>query len=211
MPRGGDLGFVPRLGAQVGAPQLRDAALNTKLGSAAWWRARAAANVSPLRRGARDAGQRDPSVRRFAKTSRGRAESRKEQLLWTANLSGARSDADVVNYLARRGSRRRKAPSLARVAPTKASSGRPATRSRRVAETSAENTRACHFEGGLGSRSDARPGSGAPRQGQRPHRREPLSLGSILTAIGCASTIGRSNRVSGSTRCSTSRSAIDAT
>ena len=67
------------------------------------------------------AGQRDLSVPAVRENITGALRSRKEQLLRTAYLSAARSDADVVNYLARRVvDAQGKVPSLAPVAPTKA-------------------------------------------------------------------------------------------
>ena len=67
------------------------------------------------------AGQRDLSVPAVRENITGALRSRKEQLLRTAYLSAARSDADVVNYLARRVVEAQgKVPSLAPVAPTAA-------------------------------------------------------------------------------------------
>ena len=100
-PRGGDLGFVPVSRLKQAPPALRDAVLKGKPG-----------RVSVVSQGGGHAivlvvahelaGQRDlstPAVRdRITETLRGR----KEQLLRTAYLTALRSDATVVNYLARR-------------------------------------------------------------------------------------------------------------
>jgi peptidyl-prolyl cis-trans isomerase SurA len=99
-PRGGDLGFVPVSRLKQAPPQLRDAVLNKAPG---------AVNVASMG-GAYTlvlvvahelAGQRDlssPGIReRISDTLRGR----REQLMRTAYLTAARSDAVVVNYIAR--------------------------------------------------------------------------------------------------------------
>ena len=100
-PRGGDLGFVPVSRLKQAPPALRDSVLKGKPG-----------RVSVVSEGGghtivlvvahEPAGQRDlstPGVRdRISETLR----ARKEQLLRTAYLTALRSDAQVVNYLARR-------------------------------------------------------------------------------------------------------------
>ena len=100
-PRGGDLGLVPMSAINQAAPALRDAVLKLEPG-----RARVVSGgglhtiVFVVSR--EPAGQRDlstPNVReRITATLKGR----REQLLRTAYLTAARTDADVVNYLARR-------------------------------------------------------------------------------------------------------------
>ncbi len=99
-PRGGDLGLVPVSKIKQTPPQLRDAVLNKTAGSV---------NVATsggvytlvLVVAHEQAGQRDlttPGVRdRISGTLRGR----KEQLLRAAYLTSVRSDATVVNHLAR--------------------------------------------------------------------------------------------------------------
>jgi parvulin-like peptidyl-prolyl isomerase len=99
--RGGDMGLVPVSKLKQAPPSLRDAVLNKQPG---------AVNVASVGGAytlvlvvAREAaGQRDlttPGVReRITETLR----ARKEQLLRTAYLTAIRSDAHVVNYLARR-------------------------------------------------------------------------------------------------------------
>jgi peptidyl-prolyl cis-trans isomerase SurA len=100
-PRGGDMGLIPVSKLKQAAPALRDAVLNKTPGSV---------NVASVG-GAytlvlvvshEQAGQRDlstPGVReRITETLK----ARKEQLLRTAYLTSIRSDANVVNYEARR-------------------------------------------------------------------------------------------------------------
>jgi peptidyl-prolyl cis-trans isomerase SurA len=100
-PRGGDLGLIPVSRLKQLPPQLRDAVMNKEPGSV---------NVASANGGHtlvlvvshEQAGQRDlstPGVReRITEALRGR----KEQLLRTAYLTALRTDASVVNYLARR-------------------------------------------------------------------------------------------------------------
>jgi peptidyl-prolyl cis-trans isomerase SurA len=100
-PRGGDLGLIPVSKLKQLPPQLRDAVLNKAPGSV---------NVASANGGHtlvlvishEQAGQRDlttPGVReRITEALRGR----REQLLRSAYLTALRSDAVVVNYLARR-------------------------------------------------------------------------------------------------------------
>ena len=100
-PRGGDLGLVPISRLKQTPPPLRDAVLGKQPG---------AVNAVPAGGGytlvlvvAHElAGQRDlstPGLReRITETIR----ARKEQLLRAAYLTAARTDADIVNYLARR-------------------------------------------------------------------------------------------------------------
>jgi peptidyl-prolyl cis-trans isomerase SurA len=100
-PRGGDLGLIPLSAVKQAPPALRDAALQVPPGNAR------VVNLDGTRTivfvvAREPAGQRDldtPGVRdRIMETLRGR----RQQLLRTAYLSAARTDADVVNYLARR-------------------------------------------------------------------------------------------------------------
>jgi len=100
-PRGGDLGLVPVSRLRQAPPPLRDAVLGKEPGA-----------VSLVTMGGTHtvvlvvahelAGQRDPSMpqvrQRITDTIRGR----KEQLLRSAYLTAIRSDAVIVNYLARR-------------------------------------------------------------------------------------------------------------
>jgi parvulin-like peptidyl-prolyl isomerase len=115
--RGGDLGFIPVSKLKQLPPPLRDAVLNKKPGDV---------NVASVGGGHtvvlvvahEQAGQRElstPGVReRITETLRGR----KEQLLRAAYLTAARTDADIVNYFARRLIEQQgKPPTLAPAAP----------------------------------------------------------------------------------------------
>jgi peptidyl-prolyl cis-trans isomerase SurA len=100
-PRGGDLGLVPLSAVQQAAPALRDAVLKVAPGSARVV-SQGGAHTIVFVVAREPAGQRDlstPAVRqRITETLRGR----KEQLLRVAYLTAARTDAQIVNYLARR-------------------------------------------------------------------------------------------------------------
>jgi peptidyl-prolyl cis-trans isomerase SurA len=100
-PRGGDLGLVP-LSALKGAPAaLRDAVLQMMPGSARVITQGGAHRIVYLV-AKEPAGQRDlssPGVK--DRISEG-LKARREQLLRTAYLTAARTDAGVVNYIARR-------------------------------------------------------------------------------------------------------------
>jgi peptidyl-prolyl cis-trans isomerase SurA len=100
-PRGGDLGLVPVSKLKQAPPQLRDAVLGKTPGSVNVASAGGAYTLV-LVVAHEQAGQRDlsaPGVRdRISETLR----SQREQLLRAAYLMAARSDATVVNYLARR-------------------------------------------------------------------------------------------------------------
>src|SRR5688572_25077610 len=100
-PRGGDMGFVPVSRLKQAPPQLRDAVLKVNPGTVNVVSA-GGAHTIVLVVAHEQPGQRDlsmPAVReRITQTLR----ARKEQLLRTAYLTAAQSDATVVNYLARR-------------------------------------------------------------------------------------------------------------
>jgi parvulin-like peptidyl-prolyl isomerase len=100
-PRGGDLGLVPVSKLRQAPPQLRDAVLKKTPGSVSV-ASTGGGHTLVLVVAHEQAGQRDlstPGAReRISETLR----SRKEQLLRTAYLTAARSDATIVNYLARR-------------------------------------------------------------------------------------------------------------
>jgi peptidyl-prolyl cis-trans isomerase SurA len=100
-PRGGDLGLVPVSKLMSAPPQLRDAVLKKTPGTVSVVSA-GGGHTIVLVAGHETAGQRDlsmPAVRdRITETLR----SRKEQLLRAAYLTAAQSDAQVVNYFARR-------------------------------------------------------------------------------------------------------------
>ena len=100
-PRGGDLGLVPVSRLKQAPPQLREVVLKMKPGSANVV-SQGGAHTIVLMVAHEQAGQRDltmpPVKERITETLR----ARREQLLRAAYLTAARSDADVVNYLARR-------------------------------------------------------------------------------------------------------------
>jgi peptidyl-prolyl cis-trans isomerase SurA len=100
-PRGGDLGFVPMSRLKQAPPPLRNAVLNKTPGTVNVVSAGGGYTIV-LVVAHELAGQRDlstPGVReRITETLR----TRREQLLRAAYLTSARTDADVVNHLARR-------------------------------------------------------------------------------------------------------------
>ena len=100
-PRGGDMGLVPLSKLKQVQPALRDAVLNKNPGSVNVVNAGGAYTIV-LVVGHEAAGQRDlttPGVKdQITQALRGR----REQLLRSAYLTAIRSDAKVVNYLARR-------------------------------------------------------------------------------------------------------------
>jgi peptidyl-prolyl cis-trans isomerase SurA len=118
-PRGGDLGFVPISALKQAPPPLRDAVLNLSPGSVRVVSAGGAHTIVLLvsREGA---GQRDLSTPGLKENITASLRGRREQLLRTAYLSAARTDAHVVNYLARRlVEAQGKLPTLAPAAPGK--------------------------------------------------------------------------------------------
>jgi peptidyl-prolyl cis-trans isomerase SurA len=100
-PRGGDMGLVPLSKLKQVQPALRDAVLNKNPGAVNVVNTGGAYTIV-LVVGHEPAGQRDlstPGVRdQITQALRGR----KEQLLRSAYLTAIRTDAKVVNYLARR-------------------------------------------------------------------------------------------------------------
>jgi peptidyl-prolyl cis-trans isomerase SurA len=100
-PRGGDLGLVPMSAIKSAAPALRDTVLKLEPGRARVVSGNGAHTIVFVV-AHEQAGQRDlstPNVReRITATLKGR----REQLLRAAYLTVARTDADIVNYLARR-------------------------------------------------------------------------------------------------------------
>jgi peptidyl-prolyl cis-trans isomerase SurA len=100
-PRGGDMGLIPVSKLKQAPPALRDAVLNKQPG-AVNVAAVGGAYTLVLVVAHEPAGQRDlstPGVReRISETIR----ARKEQLLRAGFLTAIRTDANVVNYLARR-------------------------------------------------------------------------------------------------------------
>ncbi len=116
-PRGGDMGFVPVSRLQKAPPALRDAVLKAKPGTATVVSVPGAHSIV-LVVAHEQAGQRDLSVPAVKDGITNQLRGRKEQLLRAAYLTAARTDADVVNYLARRLIESQgKLPSLAPTAP----------------------------------------------------------------------------------------------
>ena len=100
-PRGGDLGMVPLSAINKAAPPLRDAVLQMAPGNARVVTQGGAYSIVFLV--AREAaGQRDLSMPEVKQSISDGLKARQEQLLRTAYLAAARTDADVVNYEARR-------------------------------------------------------------------------------------------------------------
>jgi peptidyl-prolyl cis-trans isomerase SurA len=100
-PRGGDLGFVPLSALNQAPPPLRNAVFNMNPGSVRVV-SQGGAHTIVLLVAKESAGQRDLSVPAVREGITNTLRSRKEQLLRTAYLTTARSDATVVNHLARR-------------------------------------------------------------------------------------------------------------
>jgi peptidyl-prolyl cis-trans isomerase SurA len=100
-PRGGDLGLVPMSAIKQAAPALRDAVLKLEPGRARVVSGNGAHTIIFVV--AREpAGQRDLSTPNVKERITAQLRGRREQLLRTAYLTAVRTDADVVNYLARR-------------------------------------------------------------------------------------------------------------
>jgi peptidyl-prolyl cis-trans isomerase SurA len=100
-PRGGDLGLVPMSAIKQAAPALRDAVLKLEPGRARVVSGGGAHTIIFVV--AREpAGQRDLSTPNVKERITATLKGRREQLLRTAYLTAVRTDADVVNYLARR-------------------------------------------------------------------------------------------------------------
>ena len=100
-PRGGDMGLIPLSRLKQVPPQLRDAVLNKAPGSVNVATAGGAYTLM-LVVAHEPAGQRDLSTPGVRDGITQTLKSRKEQLLRTAYVTAARTDAKVVNYLARR-------------------------------------------------------------------------------------------------------------
>jgi peptidyl-prolyl cis-trans isomerase SurA len=116
-PRGGDLGFVPLSRLKQAPAALRDAVLKGKPGTASLVSVPGAHTIV-LVVAHEPAGQRDLSMAPVRESITARLRARKEQLQRAAYLTAVRSDASVVNYLARRiVESPGKMPSLAPVAP----------------------------------------------------------------------------------------------
>ena len=100
-PRGGDLGLVPVSRLKQAPPALRDAVLGKEPGQVSLVTV-GGTHTIVLVAAHEQAGQRDPSMPQVRQRITEAIRGRKEQLLRTAYLTAIRSDAVVVNYLARR-------------------------------------------------------------------------------------------------------------
>jgi peptidyl-prolyl cis-trans isomerase SurA len=100
-PRGGDLGLVPMSAIKQSAPALRDTVLKLEPGRARVVSGGGAHTIVYVVAHER-AGQRDLSTPKVREQITAALKGRREQLLRTAYLTVARTNADVVNYLARR-------------------------------------------------------------------------------------------------------------
>jgi peptidyl-prolyl cis-trans isomerase SurA len=116
-PRGGDLGLVPVSRLRQAPPPLRDAVLNKAPGSVTVVSA-GGAHTIVLVAAHELAGQRDLSTPNVRDQIRETLRARREELLRTAYLTTIRTDAKVVNNVARRlVESQGKPPSLQPVAP----------------------------------------------------------------------------------------------
>jgi len=100
-PRGGDLGLVAMSAVRQAPQPMRDAALQTQPGRARVVNQNGALVILYVV-GREQAGQRDLSTPQVKQQITEALKGRKEQLLRTAYLTAARTDAQIVNYLARR-------------------------------------------------------------------------------------------------------------
>jgi peptidyl-prolyl cis-trans isomerase SurA len=100
-PRGGDLGLVPLSSLKQAPPPLRDAVLKTPPGTATIVSTGGAHTIVMIV-AHEPAGQRDLSMPAVRESITETLRTRREQLLRTAYLTAVRSDAQVVNHLARR-------------------------------------------------------------------------------------------------------------
>jgi len=100
-PRGGDLGLVPLSAIKQAAPALRDAVLKLEPGRARVVSGQGAHTIIFVV-AKEPAGQRDLSTPNVKEQITATLKGRREQLLRTAYLTTARTEADVVNYMARR-------------------------------------------------------------------------------------------------------------
>ena len=101
-PRGGDMGLVPVSKIKQVSPALREAVLNKNPGAVNVVNAGGGAYTIVLVVAREAAGQRDLTTAGVRDQITGTLKGRKEQLLRSAYLTAIRTDAKVVNYLARR-------------------------------------------------------------------------------------------------------------
>jgi len=118
-PRGGDLGLVPVSRLRQAPQALRDAVLGKEPGQVSLVTV-GGTHTIVLVTAHEQAGQRDPSMPQVRQRITEAIRGRREQLLRSAYLTAARSDAVVVNYLARRlVDSQGKMPTLPMAAPAK--------------------------------------------------------------------------------------------
>ena len=99
-PNGGDLGMVPLSALKQAPPMLRDAALKSQPGTVSHVAA-GGGHTLVLVIAKEEAGQRDLQTAGLKDGIATSLRAKREQLLRTAYLTAARSDASVVNYLAK--------------------------------------------------------------------------------------------------------------
>jgi peptidyl-prolyl cis-trans isomerase SurA len=100
-PRGGDLGLIPMSAIKQASPELRDAVLKMQPGNARVV-SQPGAHLIVYVVARETAGQRDLSTPNVKERISATLKGRREQLLRSAYLTAARTDAKIVNYLARR-------------------------------------------------------------------------------------------------------------
>jgi peptidyl-prolyl cis-trans isomerase SurA len=100
-PNGGDLGLIPLSRIQQAPPLLREAALKTSTGSARIVREGGVLTIVYVV-SREPAGQRDLSSPGVRERITAGLRANREQLLRSAYLAAARTDADITNHLARR-------------------------------------------------------------------------------------------------------------
>lgn len=99
--RGGEMGFVPLSRLKQAPPQMREAVLDKEPGTINVLSANGAHTIV-LVIAHEKAGQRDLSTPGVRESITAALRGRREQVLRAAYLTAAQTDADVVNYLARR-------------------------------------------------------------------------------------------------------------
>lgn len=100
-PQGGDLGFIPLSALKQSPPPLRDAVLKSEPGTVNRV-SQGGAHTLVLLIAKEAAGQRDLRMPEVKDGISSNLRGRREQLMRTAYLTAVRSEAAVVNYLARR-------------------------------------------------------------------------------------------------------------
>jgi len=118
-PNGGDLGMVPLSALKQAPPMLRDAALKSQPGTVSHVAA-GGGHTLVLVIAKEEAGQRDLQTAGLKDGIATQLRAKREQLLRTAYLTAARSEASVVNYLAKQiVDAQGKSPATAPLAPGK--------------------------------------------------------------------------------------------